>query len=239
MKNLLFPSVAIAALVLAGMCFAQPDNETKNNKPACNQCVQDTGGSCSKTAESTCCSKDSKASCCSKDSESTCSNNAQVTRSNAGATCSSGCCSVENSPVILALDLDKDGVISALEIKNAVSSLTALDSDGDGKLSSGEIHAKSNFSQVNAPVTSKLQLGVTTDYYIERMMFQFDENNNNQLERSEMPESMISVLDRIDTNQDDVMTEEELRAIPELFSPPPITNGGRRPLPAAQQRRQR
>lgn len=129
-----------------------------------------------------------------------------------GATCGSGCCSgsVEQSPVILALDLDKDGVISQLEIKNAVSSLSALDSNGDGKLSKSEIHAKSKFSQVNAPVQSKLQLGVTVDYYVEKMLLKYDKNDNNQLEKSEMPAVMVSMLNLIDSDRNDILTVREL-----------------------------
>lgn len=130
----------------------------------------------------------------------------------AGATCTSGCCSgvVQTSPVILALDLDKDGVISSLEIKNAVSSLSALDANGDGKLSSSELQTKSKFSQVNAPVKPKLQLGVTVDYYVEKMLLKYDKNDNNQLEKSEMPAIMVSMLDLIDTDKNDVLNIGEL-----------------------------
>jgi len=130
----------------------------------------------------------------------------------AGATCTAGCCSgsVEQSPVILALDLDKDGVISQLEIKNAVSSLSALDSNGDGKLSSSEIHAKSKFSQVNVPVASKLQLGVSVEYYVEKMLLKYDKNDNNQLEKSELPEIMVSMLSMIDPDKNGILTVGEL-----------------------------
>jgi hypothetical protein len=42
-------------------------------------------------------------------------------------------------PVMLALDADADGALSATEINNAPASLKALDADGDGKLSREEL----------------------------------------------------------------------------------------------------
>ena len=42
-------------------------------------------------------------------------------------------------PVIVALDKNKDGEISAEEIKNAEKALVSLDTDGDGKLSGSEV----------------------------------------------------------------------------------------------------
>lgn len=43
-------------------------------------------------------------------------------------------------PIIKALDVDADGIISADELANAVDALASLDSDGDGKLVGSEIH---------------------------------------------------------------------------------------------------
>lgn len=42
-------------------------------------------------------------------------------------------------PVMLALDANKDGALSAAEIKNAAASLKALDANGDGKLTRDEL----------------------------------------------------------------------------------------------------
>jgi hypothetical protein len=43
------------------------------------------------------------------------------------------------SPVVAALDANKDGEIDATEIANAAAALKALDKNGDGKLSGDEI----------------------------------------------------------------------------------------------------
>lgn len=42
-------------------------------------------------------------------------------------------------PVMLALDADKDGALSATEIANAAASLKALDANSDGKLTPDEL----------------------------------------------------------------------------------------------------
>lgn len=42
-------------------------------------------------------------------------------------------------PPIVALDTDRDGTISAEELKNATASLKTLDKDGDGALSPEEL----------------------------------------------------------------------------------------------------
>ena len=124
-----------------------------------------------------------------------------------------GCCtpnSAAQSPILLALDLDKDGEISASEIKNATASLSALDTDGNGKLCRKEMFTRSQFSQVNSSGKSGLQLGVTMEYYVEKMVVMYDKNDNNRLEKSEMPETMSSVLHIIDENRDDVLAVGEL-----------------------------
>jgi hypothetical protein len=43
------------------------------------------------------------------------------------------------SPIVAALDANKDGVIDATEIANAVAALKTLDKNGDGKLTQDEI----------------------------------------------------------------------------------------------------
>ncbi len=42
-------------------------------------------------------------------------------------------------PLIVALDVDKDGVISATEIEGASAALSTLDTNGDGQLTQDEI----------------------------------------------------------------------------------------------------
>ena len=132
---------------------------------------------------------------------------------------SCGCCvqggAPQTSPIILALDLDKDGEISALEIKNATQSLAALDANNDGRLNRDEMHADTKFSNINASTKSNLQMGVSLDSYVKHVMVKYDQDGNGQLERSEMPERILSVLDMIDSNGDEILTKVELRSINE------------------------
>ena len=46
---------------------------------------------------------------------------------------------MRGSPLMAALDTDKDGSLSADEMKNAETALKTLDKDGDGKLSPEEL----------------------------------------------------------------------------------------------------
>ncbi len=136
------------------------------------------------------------------------------TAETASAVVSCGCCvsggAAQTSPVIMALDIDKDGRISTIEIKNAVQSLTALDTDGDGQLNRHEMHARSEFSAINASNVSKLQLGVTRDYYAQKMLLR-DQNGNGQLEQSEMNPATLTILEFIDANHDGFLTYDELK----------------------------
>ena len=43
------------------------------------------------------------------------------------------------APLLAALDADRDGTVSAVEIVSAPRSLRALDADGDGRLTPGEL----------------------------------------------------------------------------------------------------
>ena len=94
-----------------------------------------------------------------------------------GDAISCACCTrggaESTSPIILALDLDKDGQISAIELKNAAQSLAALDDDSDGVISRKEMHASSKFVNVNARTESGKdgrQLGVTRSAFCSQVI---------------------------------------------------------------------
>ena len=53
------------------------------------------------------------------------------------------------SPIVAALDTDRDGALSAAEIENASKSLLTLDKDGDGKISRDEWDAGYRVFDVN------------------------------------------------------------------------------------------
>ena len=146
-----------------------------------------------------------------------------------GLTISCGCCkqggASATAPIILALDIDKDGLVSATEIKNATQSLLALDKNQDGKLDRKEMHANSGFSRVNASTkavtrktssgrTYRMMSGADADYFAQRLL-QADANNNEILDPEEIRPSIQQIMHIIDTDQDGSLTLEELKRINE------------------------
>lgn len=124
---------------------------------------------------------------------------------------SCSCCTGDAaSPLIHALDIDKDGVITALEIKNAVSSLKALDSDGDGHLSRDEFHSETSKTETLKSGKRKFQTGMTMEHYVQTVYAKYDKNNNNIIERTEMSRSMLVMLPFLDINKDQKLDEAEL-----------------------------
>lgn len=131
-----------------------------------------------------------------------------------------GCCASgeATSPIIMALDIDKDGVISAVEIRNAAQSLAALDSDGDGKLSRNETHVLDDKKKTTKVSTKKPEKrktypfigGYTNEYFADVMLAKFDADDNGQLEFKEMPSTVVAILPRVDADSDKILTRKEL-----------------------------
>ena len=125
---------------------------------------------------------------------------------------SCGCCDGDAaSPLIHALDIDKDGVITALEIQNAVSSLKALDANGDGHLTRQEFHAEVPKTTTKAKTNKrKFQTGMTMEHYVQTIYAKYDKNNNNIIEKSEMSRNMLVMLPFLDIDKDEKLDEAEL-----------------------------
>ncbi|HAR65603.1 MAG TPA: hypothetical protein DCR55_05250 [Lentisphaeria bacterium] len=102
------------------------------------------------------------------------------------------------SPMVAALDADKDGSVSAVEIANASAALLTLDRDGDGALSREELRPK-------PPSPEEM---------VERMMAK-DADGDGVLKGDEIPGMMQDHLDKIDANGDGAIDAEELGAMAE------------------------
>ncbi|RYD26469.1 MAG: hypothetical protein EOP86_25900, partial [Verrucomicrobiaceae bacterium] len=99
------------------------------------------------------------------------------------------------NPVIAALDLDKDGVISADELAKASASLAALDKNKDGQLTADEFRPAPGgggpgFGRVGNP-----------EEFVARIM-ENDKNKDGKLTTDEIPDGMQGLLGRADADKD-------------------------------------
>lgn len=99
-------------------------------------------------------------------------------------------------PVMIALDVDKDGILSATEIANAPVALKTLDKDGDGTLSAAELRMRQQTPRQRA----------------EHLFDEWDTNKDGALIKEEMPDRMQAQFETIDTNHDGKVDMEEATA---------------------------
>ena len=103
-------------------------------------------------------------------------------------------------PVLVALDADGDGELSAKEIDNAAAALRTLDKNKDGKLTRDELLPAFREGGPAGPNPAEL---------VERMMA-FDKNGDGKLSKDELPERIRGLLERADTNKDGFVDKDEL-----------------------------
>ena len=130
----------------------------------------------------------------------------------------------QTSPLFAALDKDKDGKLSRVELEQAVAALKKLDTDRDGYLSPSECaprgghghgHGGASDPQAEATETVNTLMG-------------FDKNDDGSLTKEELPERMQNVIARADTNGGEIASKNELMAMA-LKEATPVSQGrGRR-----------
>ncbi|MCP4592606.1 MAG: hypothetical protein GY842_17880 [bacterium] len=117
-------------------------------------------------------------------------------------------------PLMMALDADRDGELSAEEIANASAALLALDQDGDGKLTREEMRP---------PPPPR------GEDFVEHVM-SFDADGDGGVTAEELPEHMRRLLDRADTNEDAAIDQQEAEAAgQQMDQRPPRGRGGHKP----------
>lgn len=115
------------------------------------------------------------------------------------------------NPVLRALDENKDGELSADEIKNAAAALKALDKNSDGKLSAEELRPSFGAGGFGGPGGFGRPGGNDPKAFMERMKG-LDKNKDGKLSKDELPEFLRErFLERADTNKDGVIDEKELQ----------------------------
>ena len=124
----------------------------------------------------------------------------------------------QGSPLLLALDTDRDGIISPEEINNAAVALKKLDANGDGRLEPAEyrpgsarLPGRSSQGRANPPGMNAGPASDAVQQTIERLL-QYDENEDGQLVPDELPSRLRSVFDRADKDGDGVLSRRELVA---------------------------
>jgi Ca2+-binding EF-hand superfamily protein len=126
------------------------------------------------------------------------------------------------NPLVGALDTDKDGKISAEELKNAVAALKKLDKNNDGELTAEELRPAFG---AGGPGFGGGGFG---KQILEKLKA-YDKNNDKKITKDEVPEGEQRIFNLADRNEDGVIDEAELQQLEERFSRGPGTGGKKRP----------
>ena len=132
-------------------------------------------------------------------------------------------------PLIMALDANRDGEISAEEIENAAAALKKLDKNGDGKLTRAELRpagapefggpGRGGFGQGGGPG------GPGAAGFVERLMG-FDADKDGKVTKQELPERMQRIFERGDLNRDAAIDKEEAEKLASQFGQARGARGG-------------
>ena len=109
-------------------------------------------------------------------------------------------------PVIVALDTDRDGELTAAEIANASKALLTLDKDGDGKLSAAELMppppGRTNQFGLRPPPGGK--------HPMPPIIAALDTNGDGEIDATEIANASAALL-QLDVNGDGKLSRDELR----------------------------
>lgn len=132
----------------------------------------------------------------------------------------------QRNPLMMVLDVDKDGTLSAAEIENAATVLLKLDRNGDGILSAEELRpdfgamvrdgqmadARPRDGQPGPGAGAGPGAGSgRSPEMVARMFEQRDQNGDGKLSGDEIPPWMKESLARIDEDGDGSISKSELQ----------------------------
>ncbi len=109
-------------------------------------------------------------------------------------------------PLLLALDADGDGELSAKEIENATAALKTLDKDKNGKLSREEMFPAPGRFGGRGPGQGP---GNDPAAMVSALMT-YDKNADGKLSKDELPERLRPIMDRADANKDGFLDKAEV-----------------------------
>ena len=124
---------------------------------------------------------------------------------------------MQASPLVAALDTNKDGKLSREEIENAVKAIWTLDKNDDGVVDASEMRPQGRGPRGGAGGGQGNPEAPRGGGFMERLM-ENDENEDGKLSKDEVPERMQRGFDRMDTNEDGFIDKAELEAMAERFS---------------------
>lgn len=122
------------------------------------------------------------------------------------------------SPIVRALDGDKDGEISAAELANASASILTLDANQDGAVSAAEMRpvrpANAPTPPADAPARPAPPAGARSrPQPIDPIMLALDANTDGDLSAAEIANAAKS-LAALDANKDGKLTRDEVHPLP-------------------------
>jgi hypothetical protein len=115
------------------------------------------------------------------------------------------------SPLMRALDADKNGELSPAEIENAPATLKTLDKNKDGKLTAEELRPRGT---PRGTERERITRGPSPEETVARVMA-MDRNQDGQLTKDEVPERIRSLISRADENGDGIASRAELLKLAE------------------------
>ena len=118
-------------------------------------------------------------------------------------------------PVMIALDTNKDGVLSEQEINNASKALLSLDKNNNRKIDAEELRPTFPSMGQGAGNNGPAGAGPFAQQMLDRVFRQSDKDGDGKLSADEVPERMSQAFDRGDTNGDGLLEKSEVE---ELFT---------------------
>ena len=121
------------------------------------------------------------------------------------------------SPLMTALDADKDGKLSADEIKNAAVALKALDKNNDGVLDATEMAPARPERGGRGGAGGGAGGGApNASAFVDRMM-ERDTDGDGVITKEEGGDQMARFFDRLDTDGDGKLTKTEIEEMAKRF----------------------